>query len=126
MVNINRAQRIADLMRRELGRFFLQEVKDPRIKLVSITDLQVSRDLSHAKVFYTLVDKEKDLAASSEALNKASGFLRKRIAEELNLRATPKLSFIYDDAMEHGRHISSLIDAAIAEDKKNTNTNEDD
>jgi ribosome-binding factor A len=114
MVDVNRAQRIGDQIRKELGRLLLKEIKDERIKLIAITDVQVSRDLSYAKVYYTLVDDALDKTEMEAALKKASGYLRSRIAEELSLRYTPKLRFIYDNAMEYGRHMTQLIDEALA------------
>ena len=118
MVDVNRARRIADQMRNELGCILLQEVNDPRFKLIAITDLEVSRDLSHAKIFFTIADQNKNIDATMQALNKASSFLRSRLAEELNLRATPKLKFIYDASVEEGRRLAALIDAAVATDEE--------
>lgn len=109
MVDINRAQRIGDQIRKELGRIILQEVKDRRIQFVALTDVTVSRDLSFAKVFYVIVDENQDKSKVEAALTKATGFLRSRIADELQLRVTPKLRFIYDDSTEHGRHIAALL-----------------
>lgn len=116
MVDINRAQRIGDQIRKELGRLFLQEVKDKRIQLTSITDVKVSRDLGYAKVFYQIVDDDQDKADIATALKKAGGFLRTRLAKELELRTTPRLTFIYDDSMEYGRHISDLINKVVVTD----------
>lgn len=117
MVDINRAQRIGDQIRKELGSLLLREVKDERLKFLALTDVTVSRDLSHAKVFYTVIDDKQDKASIEEALKKAAGFMRARIADELHLRITPKLRFVYDDSMDHGRHMSSLINAAIAKER---------
>jgi ribosome-binding factor A len=117
-MDISRAQRIGDQIRKTLGQILLQEVKDPRIKMLNLTDVEVSRDLSHAKVFYSLVDSEHTAAEVDIALQKAAGFMRVRIADELALRITPKLRFIYDASMDHGRQMSELINAAIADDEK--------
>lgn len=126
MVDINRAQRIGDQIRKELGRILLREVKDQRLKFIALTDVTVSRDLSHAKVFYSLIDDKNDKAEIAEALIKAAGFMRGRIADELHLRVTPKLRFVYDNSMEYGRHMSGLINAAIAkEGPKNTESDDD-
>ena len=126
MVDINRAQRIGDQIRKELGRLLLQEIKDRRVQMIAITEVNVSRDLSHAKVYYSMVDNEQDKTEIEQALSKAAGFMRSRLAKELALRTTPKLRFIYDDAMEHGRHMTSIINAAVAEDDKNNNSPEED
>ena len=125
MVDINRAQRISDLMRKELGKLLIHEINDPRLKFISITDLHVSRDLSYAKVFYTLVDSqneseltEKNKQEAAKSLEKASGFMRKRLAAELDLRVIPKLNFKYDDSMEHGRHITSVLNEIKSKEHK--------
>ena len=114
MVDTNRAQRISDEVRREVGRLLVEEAKDPRVKLVSITSCEVSRDLSHAKLFFTMADEAPDLKVTMAGLDKASGFLRSRIAELLDLRKTPKLRFVYDSSVAEGRRLSRLIDDAVA------------
>ncbi len=121
MVGIDRARRIAEQMRNELGRILLQEAKDPRFKLISITDLEVSRDLSHAKVFFTIANNKENIDGTISALDKAKSFIRTKLAEALNLRATPKLRFIYDASVEQGRRLAALIDQAIAEDNEKLN-----
>lgn len=121
MVGIDRARRIAEQMRNELGRILLQEAKDPRFKLVSITDLEISRDLSHARVFFTIADNKENIDSIIEALDKAKSFIRVKLAEELNLRITPKLRFIHDVSVEQGRRLSALIDQAIAKDSNKSN-----
>ena len=126
MVDINRAQRIGDQIRKELGSLLLREVKDQRLKFVALTDVTVSRDLSHAKVYYSLIDDKSDKADIAEALIKAAGFMRARIADALRLRITPKLRFVYDDSMEHGRHMSGLINAAIAKEGTDNSLSDDD
>lgn len=117
MVAINRAQRIGDEMRRELGRLLIHEVNDPRLKMVSVMDCQVSRDLSYAKVFFTLVNDNFTVEDVTTALNKASGFFRSRIAEIFDLRKTPRLGFVYDKSLNHAYHITHLIEEALTQDK---------
>ena len=121
MVDTHRMQRIADQMRNELGRILLHEVSDPRLKFTAITDVEISRDLSHARIFFTIAQPTKNIDTTTQALNKATSFMRSRLAEELSLRVTPKLRFIYDASVEEGRRISALIDQAISNDiEKNT------
>ena len=120
-MDISRAQRVSDQVRRELGRLLLQEAKDPRINRVSLTGCEVSRDLSHAKIFYMIADQEYDLEKTQLALDKAAGFFRSRLAEELSLRKTPKLRFFYDASIDEGRRMSSLIEEAIGKDQANPN-----
>lgn len=110
----NRLDRIGDLIRQELALLIQNELRDPRLGMVSVIDTRVSRDLSHADVFITVLGA--DTAGAVEALNHAGGYLRSLLAKNLNLRSTPKLRFIYDETIEKGRHLSDLIDTAVAQD----------
>lgn len=125
MVDKSRAQRIADQIRREIGRLLITEVKDPRLHFVSLTECEVARDLSHAKLFYVLADPKVKRQAVEQSLEKASGFFRSRLAQELELRKTPKLRFIYDESVERGRYMSHLIDEVIAHDEAVSNTDKE-
>ena len=115
----NRTDRIADQIQRELSRLLQFEMKDPRVNLATIQDVTVSRDLSFADVYFTLLGKGEEEGAEAEAvLVKASGFLRSSLAQSLNTRTTPKLRFHYDTTPEHAAEISRLIDDARAEDRE--------
>jgi ribosome-binding factor A len=102
-----RAERINELLRRELVVVLKKETKDPRLKMVSITDVLSSRDLSSAKVFYTVPEDQKNIVAP--LLYKASGFFRSRLSKILDLRHTPALRFIYDSAPNTGARIDELL-----------------
>jgi ribosome-binding factor A len=114
-----RTDRIGDAIQRLLANMIQFEVRDPRIGMVNINDVQVTRDLAYAKVFVTFVGCETDDESkeAAEALNRASGFLRSRLAKELDIRTTPRLQFIYDATSVRGQKLSSLIDRALAEDR---------
>ena len=115
----NRTDRIADQIQRELSRLLQFEMKDPRVNLATIQDVCVSRDLSFADVYFTLLGKgEEEGAEAEEVLVKASGFLRSSLAQSLNTRTTPKLRFHYDMTPERAAHLSQLIDEARAEDRE--------
>ena len=115
----NRTDRIADQIQRELSRLLQFEMKDPRVNLATIQDVTVSRDLSFADVYFTLLGKgEEEGAEAEEVLVKASGFLRSSLAQSLNTRTTPKLRFHYDMTPERTAHLSQLIDEARAEDRE--------
>ena len=88
--------------------------------MVSVTDVNVSRDLAHAKVYMTVLGKEdeKDAAEAIEVLNKAAGFLRTKLARNNNARTTPKLRFFFDGSVGRGQHLSGLIERAVEADKK--------
>ena len=102
-----RTERVNELMRRELVLLLKQETKDPRLKQVVITDVIVSRDLTSAKVFFSVDEDSNKIVAS--LLNKASGFFRSSLSKTLNLRNTPTLNFIYDPAPNTGARIDDLL-----------------
>lgn len=118
--SFKRTDRIAELMQRKLAHVIQQEVKDPRLpKFITITGVSVSKDLSHAKVYFNVFEQDKDAAVS--VLGSVSGFLRSALAKSIDLRIVPHLEFIYDDSMEHGNRLSRLID----EHKGSQDNNED-
>ena len=126
MENNSRAQRVADQIQRDLAALIQFEIDDPRIGMVSVTGVEVSPDLAHAKVFVTSLGGG-DVAgepsgeagnASREALNGAAGYLRSLLARRLQLRTVPKLSFHYDASVERGRQLDELIDSALASDRE--------
>ena len=126
MENNSRAQRVADQIQRDLAALIQFEIDDPRIGMVSVTGVEVSSDLAHAKVFVTALGggnvaqepSGEAGKASTEALNGAAGYLRSLLARRLQLRTVPKLSFHYDVSGERGRQLDELIDSALASDRE--------
>lgn len=112
-----RSERVAGSMRRELARLIQMEVKDPEVGFVSLSDVEVSRDLSHAKVFITVFESEK-ADSSLKALKRASGYLRRRLGQEMRIRSVPELHFHHDSSVETGQRMDGLIDAAVAADRE--------
>jgi ribosome-binding factor A len=104
-----RPRKIGDQIQRELSEVLRRELRDPRVGLVTLTAVDVSPDLSHAKVFYTCLDPA-HAAAAEEGLRRASGFLRSRIARRIDLYSMPELRFVYDESVERGARLSRLID----------------
>lgn len=102
-----RAERVNELIRRELVLLLSKETKDPRLQKVVITDVKVSRDLTSAKVFFS-VDESAQKTVTT-LLNKASGFFRSSLSKVLDLRHTPALSFIYDTAPNTGARMDDLL-----------------
>ena len=110
-----RTDRVAEQIQRELAELVRLEVKDPRVRMVTLTGVEVARDYSHAKVFFTTLDgSHKEV---QKGLEHASGFLRSQVAHRMKLRITPQLQFVFDASVERGAHLSQLIDQAIASDK---------
>ncbi len=113
-----RTDRVADFLRQELAVHIQQQMRDPRVAMVSITDVEVSRDLGHAKVFYTVLGKDDAQEAKevTETLNKASGFLRSQLSKDSTLRTIPTLRFAFDESVGRGRHLEALIERAVSND----------
>ena len=120
-----RSYRVADQIQRELAELIRTEVKDPRVPpTMTVAGVEVSKDLSNAKVFVSTFDLQSDAEARQAAidgLNKASGFLRRQLGNKMRLRIVPTLNFRYDVVQEDAARITSLIDDAVA-----TNTTADD
>lgn len=115
----SRTQRVADYLQRELAALIQHELRDPRIGMVSITGVNVSRDLGHAKVYFTVLgcDSGDDASDSTEALNKAAGFLRSQLSRDSNMRSVPQLRFYFDSSVGQGRHLEDLIRKAADADR---------
>lgn len=111
-----RSRRIAEQIQRELSDVIRLELKDPRVGMVTITDVEVSQDHAHAKVFFTLLGDLAKIEETAGALQHAAGFLRTQLAHRIKLRTIPHLQFKYDESIERGVRLSRLIDAAVATD----------
>ncbi len=121
-----RSHRVADFIQRELSGLIRTQLKDPHVSpMLTIASVDVSRDLSVAKIYYTVLDTaERD--ATQNGLQRAAGFLRRQLAASMNTRSVPQLRFIYDDSLEHGAHMSALIDQAMASNTTASNNADDD
>ena len=123
--DFNRSERVAGTLRRELAQLIQMEVKDPEVGFVGLSDVEVSRDLSHAKVFVTVFETDK-AASSVKALNRAAGYLRRRLGQEMRIRSVPELHFQHDASVETGQRMDNLIDAAVASDHQQSGETEHD
>ncbi len=114
-----RTQRVADYLQRELATLIQTEVRDPRVGMVSITGVDVSRDLGHARVYYTRMDADtaEQAAETTEALNRAAGFLRSQLSKDSSMRSVPNLRFYFDTSVGHGRDLEDLIRRAADADR---------
>ena len=119
-----RSERVAGQLRRELAQLIQQEVKDPNIGFISLSDVEVTRDLSHAKVFITVFESDK-AESTIEALKGAAGFLRRRLGQEMRMRSVPELHFHHDASVETGQRMDSLINDALASDRNSQETDDD-
>ena len=109
----SRRARIADQIQRELAEVVRLELRDPRVCLVTLTGVELSRDQSHAKVFFTALGAESAARDAAEGLQRAAGFLRTQLAHRLTTRKVPELHFEFDESVERGVRLSRLIDEAV-------------
>jgi len=110
----SRALRIAEQIQRELADLIRLEVKDPRVGMVTLTDVEVTSDYAHAKVFFTTLGTPGQIAETATGLERAAGFLRSQLSKRIKLRSVPQLHFVYDESVARGARLSQLIDRAVA------------
>jgi len=110
----SRSDRVAEQIQRELADLLQFEVKDPRIGMVTITEVEVSGDMAHAKIYYSAKEGTVEL---QKGLEKSAGFLRSQLGKRMLLRTVPQLHFIYDASIDRGMRLSQLIDEALAPDQ---------
>ena len=127
MREFSRTERVADFLKKELGGLIQTQMRDPRVFMTSVTDVVVSRDMSHAKVYVTVMGQEsaEEAKETIKVLNGAAGFLRSQIAKFNAARHTPTLRFYYDSSVIRGNKLSSLIEKAVEADKFNQQADED-
>jgi ribosome-binding factor A len=121
----SRSERMAEQLRRELAEIVRDEIKDPRLGFMSFTEVRMSRDLSHAVIYCSFFNAEKE-KESIDVLNHAVGFIRKEIARRIRARIVPTLKFVVDDSVMRGVAMDKLISKAIKSDKNNSNDDSSD
>lgn len=104
-----RANRVAEQLKKEIGEIINQKIKDPRIGFVTVTDVELTNDLQHAKVFISVLGDEMEKEDSLIGLAKASGFVRSEIGKRIRLRKVPEIIFEFDEAHEYGNRIDSIL-----------------
>lgn len=115
----SRTLRVAEQIQRELAQLIQQELKDPRIGMVTVADVEVTTDLSHARVYVTIFGGDDNTYETISALNHAAGFLRRELSHRLSLRTTPALRFIHDQTTEKANHLAALLSRAGNGTQKN-------
>ncbi len=120
-----RSDRMAEQLRRELAEIIQDEIKDPRVGFLSFTEVRMSRDLSHAVVYCSVLDSEQ-LHESIEVLNRAAGFIRKSIGRRIRARIVPTLKFVADESIIRGAAMDELISEAVASDSRSDEQTPDD
>ncbi|MCT8541090.1 30S ribosome-binding factor RbfA [Glaesserella parasuis] len=116
----SRADRVAQELQKEIAIILQREVKDPRIGMVTVSDVEISRDLAYAKVFVTFLfdSDESAVERGLEGLNKASGYIRTLVGKAMRLRIVPELRFVYDQSLVEGMRISNLVTNVIRKDQE--------
>jgi ribosome-binding factor A len=109
-----RTRRVGEQIQRELAGLVREEIKDPRLGMVSICGVTVSRDLAHAKVYVSVLGDEAAVTASLRVLNNAAGFLRRRLGGQMRIRMVPRLRFYFDQSIAEGARMDALIAAAVS------------
>lgn len=120
-----RGDRVAEQIRRELAELIRLEVKDPRVGFVTLTDVEITPDYAHAKVFFTTLEGERAVPELAAGLRRASGFLRRELGRRIRIHTTPELHWVYDRSIERGAELSQLIDSAVRSDARHEPTDDD-
>lgn len=110
--DFSRSDRVAEQIQRELADLLQFEVKDPRVGMVTITEVEVSGDMAHAKIYYSAKEGTAEL---QKGLEKTAGFLRSQLSKRMLVRTVPQLHFVYDASIDRGMRLSKLIDEALAD-----------
>ena len=112
MKSFSRSERVSEQIRRDLADLLQFEVKDPRVRLVSLTAVEVSQDYAHAKVYFTSLATGTAVGETLAGLRAAAGFLRRELGKRIRLHSLPELHFEYDESIARGANLSRLIDEA--------------
>ncbi|MCL1079037.1 30S ribosome-binding factor RbfA [Parashewanella spongiae] len=122
----SRTRRIGQQLQQELAMVIQREIKDPRVGMVTVNEVEVSRDLSFARVFVTFFDEDESQVESKlEALSGASGYIRTLIAGRMKLRIMPQLKFVYDSSLVEGMRMSNLVTKIVSEDEAKSTASSD-
>lgn len=121
----HRASRLGETLKEEISQLIREELKDPRIGFVTVTNVEVADDLGHAKVFVSVLGDSQQAKDTLEALNRAAGFVRSEIGKRIRLRHTPEVVFKYDSSIEYGAHIAELINEIHTEKNGNEEDSHD-
>ncbi len=110
MLPYKRAERVGELIHREICRILLEQVKDPRINALTVTRIELSKDLQVAKVFVSLIGDDRQKTAAMRGLESAKKYIRRELGQNLELRYTPELIFRYDESLAYSQHMQEVIE----------------
>lgn len=118
-----RTDRVGQQIQKEIAMIIQREVKDPRLGMVTVNDVEITRDLAYAKVFVTFFTLEGQSEKESEKiLNEAAGYIRTILAKRIKARIMPELRFVYDQSMSEGVRMTTLVNQAVADDERRSGT----
>lgn len=109
MGNKLRIEKLQELIKQEMSKMLLKELKDPRIGFVTVTDVEMTGDLREAKIYVSVMGDQEQVKSSLEGLNSALGFIRREIGQRIRLRFTPEISFALDTSLDYSDHIQKLL-----------------
>ena len=109
MGNKLRIEKLQELIKQEMSKMLLTDLKDPRIGFVTVTDVEMTGDLREAKIYVSVMGGAEQVKSSLEGLNSALGFVRREIGQRIRLRFTPEISFALDTSLDYGDHIQTLL-----------------
>ena len=115
-----RIEKLQELIKQEMGKMLLTDLKDPRIGFVTVTDVEMTGDLRSAKIFVSIMGDEQQIKNSLDGLQSALGFIRREIGQRIKIRFTPEISFALDTSLDYGDHIQKLL-LKVEGDTKNAN-----
>jgi ribosome-binding factor A len=114
--DFSRSARVSEVIQREVANVIQGEMSDPRAAAVTITHTKMTRDMSSARIYFTMQGDDATIRETEMALNKAAGFIRHELTSRVELRYIPKIHFTFDQSIERGRRVSQLIDDAVQRD----------
>ena len=117
-----RIEKLQELIKQEMSKMLLREIKDPRIGFVTVTDVEMTGDLREAKIYVSVMGNEKKVQDSLKGLQSALGFIRREIGKRIRLRFTPEISFALDTSLDYSEHIQKIL---LDIEKEGNSKNED-
>ena len=122
MIPFSRADRVGGLIQKVLSNILKKSIRDPRLKMTTITGVKVSRNLKQARIYFTISGGSQKKGAAIKGFNSAHGFIKRTLAHELDLKYMPDIKFFYDESLDYGTHIDELIESIKSENGSNHST----
>jgi ribosome-binding factor A len=122
MIPFSRADRVGGLIQKVLSNILKKSIKDPRLKMATITGVKVSRNLKQARIYFTISGGSQKKGAAIKGFNSAHGFIKRTLAHELELKYMPDIKFFYDESLDYGTHIDELIESIKSKNGSNHST----